>query len=121
METRPSVRTTGLSELIAALWRRGVPVVGWAESREGIVLLADGGASVLIPRARLGERTDLVANALVERLPRRAVLETPVSPELLPQFDQRELAWLLFLRWLRVRNRVEPAIPSPERVHPVDG
>jgi hypothetical protein len=107
METRPSVRTTGLSELIAALWRRGVPVVGWAESRQGIVLLADGGGSVLIPRARLGERTDLVANALVERLPRRAVLETPVSPELLPQFDQRELAWLLFLRWLRERNRVE--------------
>ncbi len=98
------MQTTGLAELIAALWRRGVPVVGWAEVREGIVLLADGGASVLVPRRQLGERTDAVAWSVAAALPRRRVLDTPASPFLVPRFSERELAWLRFLRWLRERE-----------------
>lgn len=104
MDASKTVRTTGLNELIAALWRWGVPVVGWAEIQDGIVLLTDGGGTALIPRARLGERTDLVAGSLAGTLPRRRVLETPSSPELVPQFDEREVAWLKFLRWLRDRE-----------------
>jgi hypothetical protein len=107
-----AVRTTGLTELIAALWRRGVPVVGWAEVADGIVLMADGGATVLVPRLRLGERTDVVAWSVALQLPRRRVLDTPASPFLVPRFSERELAWLRFLRWLREREsatRVEIA------------
>ncbi|MFN3336713.1 MAG: hypothetical protein ACK42I_04330 [Thermomicrobium sp.] len=105
MESGGAVRTTGLSELITALWRCGVPVVGWAEVRDGIVLLTDGGETVFVPRLRLGERTEAVAWSLAAQLPRRRLLETPLSPEHVPRFSERELAWLRFVRWLRERER----------------
>ncbi len=105
-----AVRTTGLSELIAALWRWGVPVVGWVEVREGIVLLADGGATAFVPRQQLGERTDAVAWSVAMQLPRRRVLDTPSSAFLVPRFSERELAWLRFLRWLRERAQASGAL-----------
>ncbi|MCS7050371.1 MAG: hypothetical protein NZL87_02025 [Thermomicrobium sp.] len=105
MDSTGAVRSSGLSDLITALWRWGVPIVGWAEVSEGVVLLVDGGVTVLVPRARLGERTDVVAVGLAIQLPRRRVLETPSHPDFLPRFDERELAWLRFLRWLRERER----------------
>ncbi|MCX2728413.1 hypothetical protein OO015_13025 [Thermomicrobium sp. 4228-Ro] len=104
-----AVRTTGLTELIAALWRWGVPVVGWAEVEDGIVLLADGGATAFVPRQRLGERTDSVAWSVALQLPRRRVLDTPSSALLVPRFNERELAWLRFMRWLRERERLARA------------
>ncbi|MCS7256021.1 MAG: hypothetical protein RMJ05_10355 [Thermomicrobium sp.] len=100
-----AVRTTGLTELITALWRWGVPVIGWVEVQDGIVLLADGGATAFVPRQRLGERTDAVAWSVALQLPRRRVLDTPASALLVPRFSERELAWLRFLRWLRQRER----------------
>ncbi len=95
--------TGGLAALITSLWRRGVPVIGWADLEAGVALLVEGGALALVPRARLGERADLVAEDLVFRLPRRSVFEAPVDPEHLPRFTARELAWLQFVRWLRQR------------------
>lgn len=99
------MRTTGLSELIAVLWRCGVPVVGWAEVRDGVVLLTEGGQTVLVPRLRLGERTDALAWILAAQLPQRRLLETPLDPEHVPRFSERELAWLRFIRWLRERGQ----------------
>lgn len=98
------MRTSGLSELIVALWRWGVPVVGWAEVPEGIVILTDGGGMQVICRSCLGERIDIVASSLARQFPRRPVLETPARPEFVPQFSERELAWLRFLRWLYTRE-----------------
>jgi len=92
--------TGGLTTLITSLWRRGVPVIGWAALEPGIALLVEGGTMALIPRARLGERLDCVADDLMTHLPRRAVFETPADPRQVPQFTAREIAWLHFVRWL---------------------
>lgn len=106
--------TGGLAALIASLWRRGVPVIGWAELEPGVALLVEGGSMALVPRARLGERADLVADDLMFTLPRRSVFETPVDPEQVPRFTARELAWLQFVRWMGAR-RPEPQAGDLDR------
>ena len=100
--------TGGLAALIASLWRRGVPVVGWAELEPGVALLVAGGAMALVPRARLGERADLVADDLMLSLPRRSVFETPADPEQVPRFTAREIAWLKFVRWMGAQRPQQP-------------
>jgi hypothetical protein len=102
----------GLTALITSLWRRGVPVVGWAALEPGVALLVEGGTMTLVPRARLGERVDLVADDLVTHLPRRSVFETPADPQQVPQFTAREIAWLQFLCWL-CQRAAEPDDRGP--------
>ncbi len=91
-------------------------MIGWADLETGVALLVEGGALALVPRARLGERADLVAEELMFCLPRRSVFEAPVDPEHVPRFTERELAWLQFVRWLRQRragSRTEDADRQP--------
>ena len=100
--------TGGLAALIASLWRRGAPVIGWAELEPGVALLVEGGAMALVPRARLGERADLVADDLMFSLPRRSVFETLADPERVPRFTAREIAWLEFVRWMGAQRPEQP-------------
>jgi hypothetical protein len=95
-----TMNRTGLDSLCAHLANRGLLVVAYVVRKETIVLIFSGGAEAEIALRRLGERLDMVADALVGELdPYR--LKVVGTYELPVEVSERTLSWWRFLRWHR--------------------
>jgi hypothetical protein len=102
---------TGLDSLCAHLANRGLVVVAYVVRKESLVLVFSGGAEAEIALRRLGERLDMVADALVSELdPFR--LKVVGTYELPTEIDERTLSWWRFLRWWCEQNEHAQAFPA---------
>jgi hypothetical protein len=95
-----TMNRTGLDSLCAHLANRGLLVVAYVVRKDTIVLIFSGGAEAEIALRRLGERVDMVVDALVSELdPYR--LKVVGTYELPIEISERTLSWWRFLRWYR--------------------
>jgi hypothetical protein len=102
---------TGLDSLCAHLANRGLVVVAYVVRKESLVLVFSGGAEAEIALRRLGERSDMVADALVSELdPFR--LKVVGTYELPVEVSERTLYWWRFLRWWCEKNERAQAFPA---------
>jgi hypothetical protein len=93
-----AMNRTGLDSLCAHLANRGLVVVAYVVRKESVVLMFSGGAEVEIALRRLGERLDMVGDAIASELdPYR--LKVVGTYELPVEVSERTLSWWRFLRW----------------------
>ena len=90
----------GLDTLCAHLANRGLLVVAYILRQTSIVLLFSGGGEAEIALGRLGERSDLVAEAIASEMADYR-LRVVGTYELPIEIGERTLAWWRFLRWYR--------------------
>jgi len=93
-----AMNQAGLDTLCTHLANRGLVVVAYVVRKESLVLVFSGGAEAEIALRRLGERPDMVADALASELdPYR--LRVVGTYELPVEIGERTLSWWRFLRW----------------------